>query len=177
MYPLPKLKEPKYYTRLISINSNNNYGIARTTMIKRWTITTPGVTGKLKINGILLDIPILDGKTFDIGAIRAYIRDLVPISSEEHNLCILESTLFGTQISATEYYRYFPLTILFDMIFTGDLAIYFVLESEEGEVPDKVDIEEEYALSEYQLMDRLTKGETLEDIDARNRDKSTLLEF
>jgi len=175
-YPkLLRLPFPKYYTRMVSLKREEGYGIGRTTMIKRWKVTDPNVKLKMRINGVDIDLDCLDGVEFHSSKIRRQLRELVPCSKQENDLCAAESTMFGTQLSATEYYRYFPESVLFDLIFTGDLCITFVPEGDD--FPDNISIEEEYALSEKQVLDRLKNGETLEDMDIKCRDESQRQEF
>lgn len=168
--PLLRLESPKYYTRLTQLCNDQDYGIGRTTLVKRWKILTPGITAILKVNDIPIIIDGMDGINFDIPWIRGQLRDIIPCSSEENMLCNAEATLFGTQLLGLEYYRYFSTSFLFNYIFTGELCMSFVLTSVDGILPERVDIEEEYILSEVQLLHRLSQGETLEGIDKNNRD-------
>jgi len=166
-----RLDAPKYYTRATELRSEQDYGIGRTTLVRSWKIITPNVKGKLQINGVTMDMPELDGKYFNIPFIRSTIRDLIPSTKEENDLYIAESTIFGAQLTSTEFYKYFPTSYLFDFLFTGGICTMFKLEHEiEGEsVPDIVKIEEEFVLTEGQISERLSRGETLEDIDVNNK--------
>jgi hypothetical protein len=139
-------------------------------MVKRWTITTPDVIATMKINGVPIILEGLDGRNFDTKFIRDSLRDIVPETSEQNMLCNAEATLFGTQLLSVEYYRHIPTSFLFDMIFTGELCITFIPTRSTGDIPEKIDIEEEIALSEVQLLQRLRNGETLDDIDKNCRD-------
>ena len=165
--PLVRVSEPKLVVRKTMLKSSEGYGISRTTLAKKWTITEPNVKGILKINGVSIDLPFMDGTTFETDKIRQYIRDIIPMTQGETALCAVESAMFASQITATEYYRYFPSKKLFDLIFTGDMAIYFKFEhNSKHPVPENVAIEEEYALSESQVQSRLNAGETLESLDS-----------
>jgi len=167
---LIRLDEPKYFTRISYLKRDEGYGIGRTSMIRRWKIVSEKVKATLRINGVKIGLDFLDGINFDVEEIRKGLRSLIPETEEEQELCIIENNLFGTQLLATEYYRYFPVSHLFNMIFTGGLCVTFDIE---GEQLEKIKIEEEYALSEVQLMDRLKAGETLEDIDKNNHSNNT----
>jgi len=172
---LLRLSRPKYYTRLVSLKREEGYGIGRTTMIKRWKVLDANVKVRMRVNGVDIDLDFLDGIEFDAEKIRRELRDIIPCSKQENDLCAAETTIFGAQLSSTEYYRYFPSSMLFDMIFTGDLCITFVPQGEN--LPDTIAIEEEYALSEKQVLDRLKGGETLEDIDTNCRDSTQRQEY
>lgn len=134
------IKEPIYETRQTKLKYDQSYGIGRTTLVKKWKITSPGVTAKLCINGIVVDLPFMDGITFDVKQIRDYLRNIIPCSEEDNKLCVAESTIFGSQILATEYYSYFPSHKLFDFIFTGELSVSFIPNN----MYHDIDIEEEF---------------------------------
>jgi hypothetical protein len=141
MKSFPHLNSPKYFTRKTFITSEQGYGIGRTSLVKSWRIVTPGITAIMKINGIKIKIKGHDGRNFDIKYIREYLSNIYPMTREENDLVIVDSTLYGTQLLAVEYYRYFPVSFLFDMIFTGELCVVFVLSSSKGKIPQRVDIE------------------------------------
>jgi len=167
-----KLEQPKFFTRCLSINDKHKYGIARTTLVKKWKIKTPNVRAKLTINGLPIELDYLDGKEFDITKIRTSLRDIIPLSKEENDLCIIESTIFGSQIQAMEHYKYFPIEKLNEYIFTGDLCIIF--NPYDGEnFPEEFEIEETHIISEVQLKQRL-KNETLREIDDNNCEEKIL---
>lgn len=172
MSQLVRLPEPKYYTRQVQLRADQGNGVSRTVLARRWKILTPGITAILKINGIEISpdyITGLDGVNFDLADIRKQLRELIPMSPEENNLCRAEATLFGTQLLATEYYRYMPTKFLFDCVFTGELCVTFKVISQNGQIPDIIEMDEESVISEIQLMQRLRNGESLEDIDKNNR--------
>jgi hypothetical protein len=133
----------------------------------------------MRVNGvpIVLEGADLDGRTFDIPKIRAALRELLPCTSEETMLCAAEATIFGTQLLAVEHYRYFPSACLFDLLFTGDLCVEFRVDSADGVLPARINIEEEYVLSEMQIRTRLSSGETIEDIERKNRDEAQTVEL
>ena len=166
---LIRLTNPKYYIRPAQLRSDQGYGIGRTALIKKITITTPNITAIMSINGVPIQLDGLDGKVFDISYIRSILREIIPTNSTENMLCNVESTIFGTQLLAIEYYRYFPENFLFNMLFTGDLCVTFSPTSTNGVLSDNIDIEEEIAISEIQLLQRIAKGETLDDIDKNNK--------
>lgn len=168
------LSAPKYQTRNIHLNAYENYGVSRTTMIRRWVITEPGITASLVINGIEVKLPFMDGRTFDVAMIRKALREIIPENQEQGELCVLEATLFGNQLSSTEYYRFFPSTYLFDLIFTGDLSIIFNITSPEPH-PDKIKIDEIFALSDHQIKDRLKTGDTLETLEQKSLESLSTL--
>lgn len=170
---LIRLDKPKYYTRLAHLRDDEMYGIGRTTLVKRWSIISPGVTATMVINGVHIALEGMDGRNFDCCYIRRALRDIIPMSPTENMLCNAEATLFGTQLLSTEYYRYFPTLFLSDMIFTGELCVHFIPSCSSGTLPPRIDIEEEYAISEAQLHQRLSSGETLEDIDINCRSISS----
>jgi hypothetical protein len=148
------VKEPKYQTRTIDLKKDQEYGISRTCLIKNLKIIEPNITGTMIINGVKIKsddntFDFLDGKNFDIEKIRKTLRDIIPINEEENNLCAVESTLFGTQLQATEYYTYFSTEYLFNMIFTGSLCVLFEFSSSE-KIPDIIQLEEIYAISDTQ---------------------------
>jgi hypothetical protein len=169
-----QLTKPKFYTRCVNLKDHQSFGVDRTALIQNWTITEPNITAKIIINGIILEplgvLNFLDGKVFNIPKIREALREIIPMTKRENNLCAIESTLFGTQLLSTEYYRYFPSSCLFDMLFTGDLCVSFLPQAVSGELPQRIAIEETYALSEAQINQRIKSGETLEDIDRKNKD-------
>lgn len=90
------------------------------------------------------------------------MRATVPITPEENELCMIEDVLFGNQLAATEYYRFFPSRFLADFIFTGDLKIWFRIISTNP--IESVAVEETYVLSDHQCKDRLRAGEDLDQI-------------
>jgi hypothetical protein len=166
---LVRLEAPKYYIRQVQIKEDQGYGIGRTALVKSWTITSPDVTATLTVQGIPIILSGMDGRHFDCAFIRRALRDILPMCSEENMLCAAEATLFGTQLLAVEHYRYFPTSFLFDMMFTGDLCVTFTPSCSTGPVPERIEVDEECAISEVQLMKRLGDGETLEDIDRNNK--------
>lgn len=162
---LPKLDAPIFYTRKVQLRADQSYGMPRTICCKRWKILTPGVTAVICVNGAKLDLPGMDGTTFDCGSIRTMLRDVVPMTPEEATLCSIDASLFGVQLLAGDYHTYFPAKCLFDLVFTGELCIIFELKTTNGSaLPDRVDMEEEYALPDAQLIHKLSKGLTLEQI-------------
>lgn len=165
--------------RTFKLLSKEDYGIPRTAMVKRWKLLTEGLKATVCVNGVALTLDGLDGINFDIKAIRYAMREMVPGSREENMICAAESTLFGAQLVATEYYRYFPSDQLFDLLFTGTLAISFECEWIDGgdeDIPSAVEMEEEYVLSETHLLQRIKQGETLEQIEL-NKDPSANVEL
>ena len=172
---LVRISQPIYYTRSAQFRKDEMYGVGRTTLIKSWSIITPDVTAKMTINGVSINLDGMDGRIFDSAFIRNSLRDIFPETPEDNKLCNVEAALFGVQLLCTEYYRHFPSSNLFDMIFTGDLCIQFFPECSTGQIPERIDIEETYAISEAQLLQRIQSGETLEDIEHNCRDESISL--
>ena len=165
--PLVRLAEPIFHIRTTPLRAEQGYGVGRTALVKRWTILEPGITAIMNVNGAPVSLPGMDGRTFDVPSIRAALREAIPMTPEENELCRVDSTLYGTQLLSTEFYRYFPSSHLFDLIFTGELCVTFALLTADGsEPPERVQLEEEYALSEPQLLQRLARGETVEQIRA-----------
>lgn len=178
MSSCPKLDQPKICTRIIKLKKEQNYSIERTGLVKRWKILTPNIKAKLYINNTELYIDNsdinFDGINFDIPIIRNYIRNLIPMDENENILCNIEGTLLLPQIKAMEHYAYFPLKLIDDFIFTGDIMISFEPSWIDNSInsltfPDTILIEEEYILSKVRLCERL-KRETLEDIDKNNKE-------
>lgn len=158
------LPYPKFYSRSVTLDKNQQYGVGRTTLVKKWKIITPNIKAKIIINGIPLNIDFLDGIEFDIPKIREYLKNIIPLTYEENELCILESTIYGSILNCMDHYKYFPINQLENYLFTGDLCIKFEPFDDTINFPDKIDIIEEHILSLLQLTQRL-KTETLEDID------------
>ena len=161
MSKLIRLDNPIYITRNVHLKHDQGYGIGRTGLIKSWKVITPDIKLKMYINGTHINLDFLDGVYFDIPKIRANLRDILPECAETTNLCNIDSTLFGTQLLGTEYYRYFPSDFLFDFIFTGDLCITF---DSDQKLPPFVELEEEFVISEAQLKQKLEQGIPLEKI-------------
>lgn len=162
--PLVRLDDLIYHVRKAALRSDQGYGIGRTALVKRWTIITPNIKAKMIINGVEIEFPNSNGINFDCSVIRNTLREAI-----DNDFIRIDSTLFGTQLMATEYYRYAPSSQLFNLIFTGELGIVFALKTNDGtKLPDRVDIEEEYALSEAQLYQRLSRGETIEMIKSQS---------
>jgi hypothetical protein len=172
---LPKLSAPKSLTRISELRNEHGYGIGRTALIKRWKILDPEIKGILKINNIPINLDYLDGTNFDLCKIRQSLRDIIPESKEDNDLYVAESTMFGSQLEAINYYKYFPVKQLSNYLFTGTLCITFDLCKSEGNIPEKISIEEELILSDTQLLQRLSGGESLDDIDKNNIDQSMSL--
>jgi hypothetical protein len=169
-----RLTEPIFHTRTTPLRAEQGYGVGRTALVKRWTILDPGTTATIHINGAPVLLPDMDGRTFDVPSIRAALREAIPMSWEENQLCWIDSNLYGTQLNPTPWYRYFPIPHFFDLIFTGELCVTFALRTVDGsELPDRVQLEEEYALSEPQLLQRLARGETVEQIRADCQEQGT----
>lgn len=157
---IPRLDQPIYFRRRAHLQASQGYGVGRTGLMRRWTVITPGLVARLKINGLEVAHETLDGRTFDLKAIRDDLRDSLDSKSQ-----VIDNTLFGTQLLATEYYRCIPITCLFDHVFTGELCVTFEFESTDGEpVPERVEIEEEYAISDALIQDRIKSGQSLDDI-------------
>jgi hypothetical protein len=162
---LPCLTEPIFYTRKVQLRSDQSYGMPRTICCKRWKILTPNVRAIICVNGAGLDLPDLDGISFDCTSIRRTLRETIPMTTEESTLCSVDASLYSVQLLATEYHTYFPASCLFNLIFTGELCILFYLKTTDGSsLPDRVDMEEEYALPDAQLLQKLDKGLTVEQI-------------
>ena len=161
MSKLVRLEKPIHITRKVFLNQDQGYGIGRTGLISSWKVLDDYQL-QMFVNGLRVDLDFLDGKEFDIAKIRSALRDVIPMSEEETQLCNIEATLFGTQLLGTEFYRYFPSKYLFDYIFTGELCITF--EPMEKFLPKRIEIEETYVISEAQLLQKLDNGIPLEKI-------------
>jgi hypothetical protein len=162
---LPNLDGPICYTRRVQLRSDQAYGMPRTICCKRWKILTPGITAVMRVNGAKLNLPSLDGVLFDCSAIRRELRETLPMTDEESVLCSIDASFYSVQLLATEYHTYFPVSFLFDLIFTGELCIVFDVKTEDGsDLPDRIDMEEEYALPDAQLLQKLNRGLSLEQI-------------
>lgn len=162
---LPFLSEPILYTRRVQLRSDQSYGMPRTICCKRWKILTPNVTAVITVNGARLELPSLDGVSFDCSAIRQELREILPMTAEESMLCGIDASLYSVQLLATDYHTYFPASCLFDLIFTGELCIVFDVKTTDGSpLPDRIDMEEEYALPDAQFLQKLNKGLSVEQI-------------
>lgn len=161
MSKLIRLEKPIFIKRKVFLNRDQGYGIGRTGLISSWKILDD-VKVKMSVNGIPVELDFLDGKEFDVEKIRYALRDLIPYTAEDTQLCNVEATLFGTQLLGTEYYRYFPSKYLFDFIFTGELCITFNPIGSKS--PERIDMEETYVVSEAQLLQKLAQGIPLEKI-------------
>ena len=161
MSKLVRLENPIHISRKVFLNQDQGYGIGRTGLIASRRVIDD-YRLKMYVNGLYVDLPFLDGKEFNIAKIREALRDVIPMTEEETQLCNIEATLFGTQLLGTEYYRYFPSKFLFNYIFTGELCITF--EPMETHQPQRIEIEETYVISEAQLVQKLDAGTPLEKI-------------
>lgn len=166
MSKLIRLDKPIHISRKVYLNRDQGYGIGRTGLISSWKVLDteefPDIKLKMFINGLYVDLPFLNGKEFNVSKIREALRDVVPESPEDTLLCNIDSTLFGTQLLGTEFYRYFPSKYLFDYIFTGELCITF--EPVDKSCPQRIEIQETYVISEAQLVQKLENGISLEKI-------------
>lgn len=161
--PVPQFSNPIFKKRQTQLRAEQGYGIGRTALIRSWKITTPGIVAKLVINDIVVSS---EKQEFSVPGLRDKLRDALPFTPEENELIRIDSAVYSSQLQATEHYRYFPTKFLFDLIFTGDLCITFKLRSESGEdIPEKVELEEEYVLSEIQLLQQLHQGKTIKEIE------------
>jgi hypothetical protein len=159
---LIRLPNPIIITRKVYLLKNQGYGIGRTGLISCWKVLDDYKL-QMRVNGLPVNLDFLDGKFFDVKQIRESLRDIVPFTPEETSLCNIESTIFGTQLLSTEYYRYFPTKKLFDFIFTGELCITFE-PIDCKDFPERIEIEETYVVSEAQLIQKLDQGIPLENI-------------
>jgi hypothetical protein len=153
---LVRIENPICISREVDLRLDQGYGIGRTGLISSWKVLDEGVKLNMFVNGLRVGLESLNGSEFNISKIRNELRDLVPFTEEETKLCNIESTIFGTQLLATEFYRYFPSKYLFDFIFTGDLCITF--KPADKKFPEKISIEETYVISEAQLNQKLQQG-------------------
>lgn len=170
---LIRIDKPIYQYRSIILKQEQQYAITHTALIKSWKIVTPNVMAEMYINGISVKLSEDEQYHFDLSKIREDLRELLPCTPTENKLCLIESSLYGTQLLAVPHYRYFPVKFLWDFIFTGELHITFKFYSTNQEqIPVRIDIIEEYVLSETQLIQRINRGETLANIIA---DKSTIV--
>ncbi len=143
-------------SRKMVLKKGQQYGIGRTCMIKRLSLLTENIKLTMHINGFPLKIPILtdSGTEFDIPLIRKYIQELIPMTNEETDLCAIEATIFGAQLSAIEFYKELDPQELFNYLFTATLAVTFQVEYTnfvDKELPDEIELEEEYILSDKQI--------------------------
>lgn len=162
-HSIPQLSKPILKKRQTQLRAEQGYGIGRTALINSWKITTPGIVAKLVINDIVVSS---EKQEFSVSGLRNKLRDALPFTPEENELIRVDSAVYSSQLQATEHYRYFPTKFLFDLIFTGDLCIIFKLRSESGEdIPEKIELEEEYVLSEIQLLQQLHQGKTIKEIE------------
>lgn len=164
---IPKLSRPIFKKRKTQLRADQGYGIGRTALINSWKITTPGITARISINDIMITPPDEKGQYFSVPKLRQMLREALPFTPEENELVRIDSAVYSSQLLATEHYRYFPIKFLFDLIFTGELCIVFKCE---GDLPEKIDLEEEYVLSEIQLVQQLSQGKTIEEIERQNED-------
>lgn len=140
---------PVYDTRTTTIKQSDDYLLGRIGMVNKWKVLSDTKLG-LVINGYDVDIPFLDGVNFNMKEIREYLRSAIPDTPENNNLCIIEDILFGNQLLATEFYTSFHSEFLQDLIFTGDIRVRF----KPLDKLEKIEIEEEYVLSDHQIKDR-----------------------
>jgi hypothetical protein len=169
----PRLSKPILKKRKTQLRADQGYGIGRTALINSWKITTPGIVAKITINNITISSPDEEQQSFSATELRNKLREALPFTPEETELVRIDSSVYSSQLQATEHYRYFPVDFLFNLIFTGDLCITFKLRSESGEeIPEKVNLEEEYVLSEIQLIQQLQRGKSIEEIQEQKEDAS-----
>lgn len=166
---VPRLQHPILKRRKVQLRVDQGYGIGRTALINSWKITTPGISARIQINSITISSPEEKDRNFSAAKIRQKLREVLPFTPEENELVRIDSAVYSSQLLATEHYRYFPSNLLFDLIFTGELCITFQLETDSGHnLPEKIDLEEEYVLSETQLLQQLNRGKTIEEIMEQN---------
>ena len=167
---VPHLSHPILKKRQTQLRVDQGYGIGRTALINSWKITTPGIVARIAINGVVVSLPDEKDHYFPVSKLRQTLREVLPFTPEENELVRIDSSVYSSQLLATEHYRYFPSNFLFDLIFTGELCITFIFE---GDVPEKIDLEEEYVLSEIQLMQQLSQGKTVEEIEKQNENEKS----
>lgn len=167
---LPHLSHPIFKKRQTQLRLDQGYGIGRTALINSWKITTPGIKARININGIMITPPDEKDQYFSMPKLRQMLREILPFTPEDNELVRVDSAVYSSQLLATEHYRYFPVKFLFDLIFTGELCIVFVFDEN---VPEKIDIEEEYVLSESQLLHQLNQKKTVEEIENQNDDEKS----
>ncbi len=139
-------KTPVLETRDVNVKFDQHFTMARTCLVKSWKIKTENIKVKLHVNNIEVDLDCIDGVNFDFPTIRQALRDVLPMSEKENELCVLEATLFAAQFTAVQYYSYFPAKLMNDFYFTGTLSTTFLPYDLEGKPIklDVVDIEEVY---------------------------------
>ena len=163
------LEFPKTCNRIVTINQKQEYCLENTGMMKKWKVKTPDIKVEMFVNGLKVDLPDLDGIHFDCEKIREYCREVIPMTTEENRLCVIESTIYAAQLLAMEHYAYFPFKYFKNFIFSGGLMISF---KPIDKTPESFELEEEFILTTKRLTDRLKK-ETLDEIDKNNFDSST----
>lgn len=156
------MAQPVSDSRLFILKKDDNYGLGRTCMVKSWKVLAPANVGvRIVINNTELKLDntdeksdLLDGIFFDMEKIRKALRDIIPMTPDENELALIESSMFSAQLTAISHYNSFPARYLDNFFFSGTLYTYFIpfdLRTGEKVFPKQIDIEEVYIKTKQAL--------------------------